>query len=66
MKIQRKCLTADQKKQICDRSFNGTDEGCNECPLHGVIMDKAVCDRSVIGLEIEIKEYWDKEIEVEL
>lgn len=59
-KIQRKLLTSDQKMKMC-----GNRRTCEECLMvfkfNGIYFS---CNQ-VRGIEQRIKDYWNKEIEIE-
>lgn len=69
-KIQRKLLTEEQKKAICEK-YRGKRIYCKaECPLSDYIGEEFVCCspkfESVQDLEQSIKDYWNEEIEIEV
>jgi len=64
MKIQRKLLTNEQRKAICD-SYD--DKGCGYCPLRLEFENGegwASCCW-IKQTEKEIQNYWNEEIEVD-
>ena len=68
MKIQRKLLTKEQKKAICEE-YRGRRKYCKDgCPLTTYIGEEFVCCsprfESIQDLEQAIKDYWDEEVEV--
>ena len=66
MKIQRKLLTDEQKKTICEKHTKDSDEkSClDSCPLILNIFGIEWCYKDVDGIEQAIKDYWNEEIEV--
>ena len=76
MKTQRKLLTSEQKRAICDRySEIWHEDGkryCGlECPLRADILngigERMDCSCKHIGvIENSIKQYWNEEVEVDL
>ena len=58
LKIQRKLLTDEQKKYICERRV-----GCTGCPLRSYHFR---CFTDARATEEDIKAYWNGYIEVEL
>lgn len=62
MKTQRKLLTDEQKKAICEKYALD----CYKCPLafefHGI----SYCHFTVRNIEQAIKNYWNEEIEIEV
>lgn len=67
-KIQRKLLTAEQIKSICDENTKTDSDGCmfcnRECPLKRMIGNTRYCVSDIKELEQEIKDYWNEEIEI--
>lgn len=57
-KIQRKLLTSLQKMAICKKSC------CVTCPLMLEISDRIFCYQTIMGIEQDIKKFWDEEIEI--
>lgn len=64
MKIQRKLLTTEQRKEVC----KANKHGCLRCPLAMNFRDRIYCDNLKVNtiqhIEDTIKEYWNKEIVV--
>lgn len=64
MKKQRKLLTHDERYKIC-RQQKEQNEKCPEnCPLMDTIMERKVCIVEVEALESQLRQYWNKEVEV--
>ena len=72
MKMQRKELTEEQIKAICEKNTERYDGGiyCKDaCPLKTKIDEQYFCIEDIKRLEYEsyyqeIKAYWEKEVEV--
>lgn len=64
MKIQRKLLTDEQIKSICDKNYDDSSI-CNwKCPLKKKIGIVPYCIHSIKRLEQELRDYLDEEVEV--
>ena len=69
--IQRKLLTAEQEKAICDKHTTSLHlHRCYNCPLcfsaekNGIGMDFS-CNQAM-AIEQALKDYWNEEIEVDV
>ena len=60
MLIQRKLLTSEQKKDICNEYY----ERCNHCPLYAKILGEHFCIYNLNQVENAIEDYLNEEIEV--
>ena len=59
MKIQRKLLTDEQKKFICDTHM------CDNCPLaYRIASGEVICWKLVEQMKQEFESFWNKEVEV--
>lgn len=65
MKIQRKLLTSEQKKAICEQHKDEYDLCKNDCPLFIEIDHEDYCAKTICYLEQIIKDFWNEEVEVE-
>ena len=71
MKKQLKLLTDEEKRKICNKYIR--DENRNSgftckaliCPLRFHVGKEAYCYKDIHNLEERIKEYWNREINVE-
>ena len=61
MKTQRKLLTDEQKKVICEKYALD----CYKCPLTFKLHGISYCHFTVRNIEQAIKDYWNEEIEVQ-
>lgn len=64
MKTQRKLLTTEQKKEICDKYYND-DKGCYICPLQTWILGRHFCIYNVDQVRFAIEDYLNEEIEID-
>ena len=72
MKIQRKLLTEEQKKKLCEEYMVSDSKEemaitiCfKDCPLRITVGTNSYCINNIIKLEQIVKDYWNEEIEVE-
>jgi len=72
MKIQRKLLTEEQKKKLCEEYmvYNNKDKDIiticfKDCPLRITVGTNPYCINDIIKLEKIIKDYWNGEIDCE-
>ena len=61
MKVQRKLLTGEQKKEIC-KKYRNCEDGC---PLYAWVDTDLTCWQHIAAIEQDIEDYWNEEIEVD-
>ena len=71
MKVQRKLLTEEQKKSICEEYMVSNNIEritiCfKDCPLRITVGTNSYCINDIIKLEKITNDYWNEEIEVEV
>ena len=63
MLIQRKLLTSEQKKDICNKYYN-EGKGCDVCPLRTWLLGEHFCIYNLGQVKNAIEDYLNEEIEV--
>ena len=65
IKIQRKCLTAEQKEKICSQ-FDTCTNKKGKCPLMFKYQDDEYCYATAEGLKKEVEDFWNEEVEIDI